>query len=191
MLGKIVRGAALGGILFLILGLIIYNSTRETDFSEKVWDEGTTVGETKAKHHFVMYTDLACPYCDVFSRTIMNNEEEFSQLIADNSILYEVRVTEFLYEYGEGKIDMSRWSAKGVQCAKNEGRFWDYYHQALKNLWNDYHSKGIGVSKTSPMITGMTEDYWVKVGKDAGFSEAEFRDCMAKEETIAQVEEGT
>ena len=54
MLGKIIRGVALGGILFLILGLIIYNSTRETDFSEKVWDEGTTVGETKAKHHFVM-----------------------------------------------------------------------------------------------------------------------------------------
>ena len=189
MLGKIIRWVVMGGICFLLLGLIIYSSTKSKDFSEVVWDEGTTVGEMKSQHHFVMYTDLACPYCDIFSRAIQDNDEEFRQMIADKSILFEVRVSDFLYEYGEGKPDMSRWSAKGVECAKESNKFWDYYHQALKNLWNDYHSKGIGSSKNAPMITGMTEDYWVKVGVDVGMDETEMKECMASEETVAKVEQ--
>lgn len=189
--GKILRVAGLVLVAGLLFALVIFNVTKKPSYAEQVWDEGTTAGALDAEHYFVMYTDLACPYCDVFSRAIKDHEEEFEQLLAEKSILFEVRVTDFLYEYGESGPEMSRWSAKGAECATEKGKFWDYYHQALSNLWDDYNSKGIGVSKTSPAITGMTESYWIRVAEDAGMDGAEFSECMADEATAKAVEKKT
>ena len=190
-IGKILRVVGLVVVIGLLSALVIFNVMKKPSYAEQVWDEGTTVGSTDAKHYFVMYTDLACPYCDVFSRAIKDHQEEFEQLLAEKSILFEVRVTDFLYKFGENGPEMSLWSAKGAECATQKGKFWDYYHQALSNLWDDYNSKGIGTSKTAPAITGMTEGYWVKVAKDAGMDEKEFSECMADEATEKAVDKKT
>lgn len=181
--GKILRTLGLVAVGLLLLTLIIFNVNTTPPASDKVWDMRTTVGDANAKNLFIMYTDLACPYCDVFSRAIMENQEEFEQYIADNSILFEVRLMNFLYNYGESHPDMSNWSAQATVCATEEGRFWDYYHASIKALWDDYQSKGIGASKTSPAITGMTRDYWVKIGGKIGMDEKKLSDCMSSTET--------
>ena len=185
-------GLVVVGVLFLavIIGAII--SSSDTSHDSKVWDSRTTIGNMDAKNYYIMYTDMACPYCSVFSREIMNHQEEFERdYIKGQDILFEVRVTDYLYEYGEKSIGMSRWGATGTYCATQKDKFWDYYHQALKSLWEDYHSRGIGVSKTSPQIQDMTEDYWVEIGKAVGMDGDELASCMDSDETIAAIEENT
>lgn len=191
--GKIVRSVVILALVALFIGLIIFNVNGKGSLAGKVWDERATLGSTEAKNYYVMYTDLACPYCDVFSRALLENEEEFRQdYVEGKDILYEVRVTDFLYEYGEHKPDMSRWSAKGVYCATAQDKFWDYYHAALQALYEDYHSKGIGVSKDSPEIKGMEETYWTeKVAKRAGVDNDEFQSCYASSDTLKAVEKNT
>ena len=190
---KIIRiiGLAVVGalLLFVVISAIISGS--DTSHDSKVWDKRTTIGKMDAKNYYIMYTDMACPYCSVFSREIMNHQDEFERdYIEGQDILFEVRVTDYLYEYGTS-IDMSRWGATGTYCATQEDKFWDYYHQALKTLWEDYHSKGIGVSKTSPQIQDMTKEYWVKIGGLVGMDEDELSSCMDSDETISAVEENT
>lgn len=181
--GKILRTLGLIAVGGFLLALIIFNVSSTPPASDKVWDMRTTVGNSDAKNLFIMYTDLACPYCDAFSRVIMENQADFEEYIAQNDILFEVRVMNFLYNYGDSHPDMSNWSAQATVCATEQDKFWAYYHAALKALWDDYHSKGIGDSKTSPMITGMTRDYWVKIGEKIGMNGDELSDCMGSTET--------
>lgn len=177
-MGKIIRNVALLLVAVALMALTISSSTvRNADL---VWNEQMTMGEMGAKNYYIYYTDLACPYCDVVSRQIFENMDEFREYLAKNNILFEVRLTDFLYEYGEHKPDMSLWSAEGAYCAADEGKFWEYYKASVQALWDDYHSKGIGVSKTGPEITGMTEDYWLEMGRKIGLTEenSAFFSCM-------------
>lgn len=191
-MGKWIRVAVLTIIAGFFIALFVFNSSQQPSNDKKVWDMATTTGNKEAKNLYVMNTDLACPYCDVFSRLIMENQEDFDKFIADNDILYEVRVTEFLYENGEHKPDMSRWSAKGIHCATKQNKFWEYYKAGIKALWDDYHSKGIGVSKTAPKIEGMEETYWTqKVAKAAGVDNEEFQTCYKDEATLKAVQDKT
>lgn len=179
--GRIWRTVAAVVVAALFLIIIVASLTSKPSLSDKVWDERTTIGNLEAKNYYVMYTDLMCPYCDVFSREIMNHQDEFDQYIADNDILFEVRLTDYLYE-GSG-IDSSRAAAEATYCATREDRFWDYYHAALSSLWDDYHSKGIGVSKTATPIKDMPDDYWLQIGHEIGLGEA-FDNCVNNHETV-------
>ena len=190
-MGRAIRWIVLiiiAGFFIALLGYNIFQGGSAP--SELAWDKNATIGSESAKRHYVMYTDLACPYCDVFSRIVHDNYDEFKQFITDNNILFEVRLSEFLYEYGEHKPDMSRWSAEAAYCASSEGRFWDYYYAAIDTLYQDYHSKGIGVSKTAPKIEGMTEAYWLNIGKNIGLSE-NFDSCYNEHKMLSKVQENT
>ena len=185
MIGKILR---IGGLVLIggfLIALLIFN-TLESSSSEPVWDERTTIGSKEAKNHFIMYTDIMCPYCDVFSREIMKNEAEFKkEYIEQKDILFEVRVTDFLYQYGN-KNEYSKQSAEASYCAKEENKFWQFYHEALASLWRDYHSKGIGVSKNSPAIANLPADYWLKIGEKVGLKK-KFQNCYNNHEKQNEV----
>ena len=115
----------------------------------------------------------------------MEHQDEFGQFLADNDILFEIRLTDMLY-YGSGS-GMSQDAAEAAYCAIREDKFWDYYHGALTALYDDYHSKGIGSSKTATPIKNMPDDYWLQVGLKAGLGES-FEDCVNNHETANEVE---
>lgn len=179
-------------ILTLICGIIVVaiitSTTKTTPISEKIWYDGMTMGDTNAKNYFVVYTDLMCPYCNLYANEVYKNEKEFEQYLADNSILYEVRVTDMLYE-GNG-VEESRPAAEGAYCANREGKFWDYYHATLEAIEKDYYSRGIGDSKTSPKITDITREYWKKIAHSVGLGES-FDTCYDNKETVAEISERT
>ena len=184
------------GVLVALVGLFIVvaimNTNGKPKNEDKVWDAATTIGDMNSKNYYVFYTDLACPYCDVWSRLTLENKEDFKDYLEKNHILYEVRVTEFLYENSGHRPDMSRWSAKGTYCATKQNKFWEYYESGIMSLWEDYHSKGIGSAKDSPMISGMTEDYWTgKVAKRAGVNQEDFISCYGSDETLDAVKKNT
>ena len=187
-IARIGRIALIAGIVILFLAAFILSATHKNPASEQVWDMRTTIGSSEATKHYVMYTDLMCPYCDVFSRAVMDHQEEFEQFLAENDVLFEIRLTDMLY-YGSGS-EMSRDAAEAAYCAVREDRFWDYYHGALAALYDDYHSKGIGSSKTATPIKNMPSDYWLQIGLEAGLGD-DFRDCVENNETADEVEEIT
>lgn len=188
-MSKVVRTTILIVIIAAFFGLFIYSSTRPVDISGKIWNENMTQGDVKnATRHYIVYTDIMCPYCNYYARTIQDNDEEFQKYLADNKIAYEVRVTDMLYE-GSG-VELSRPAAEAAYCAANENRFWDFYHKAIEHLFKDYYEKGIGYSKTAPMITDMTRDYWKNIGTEIGLSE-EFVKCYDNGEAVATILENT
>ena len=192
MLGRIIRTVAVVGIAGLLLALIIFNITNKPPVADQVWDLRTTLGNAEtATRHYIMYTDVMCPYCDVFSRLMMENEEEFKRdYLEGKNVLFEVRMTDFLYEYGAHQTIYSRQGAEAIYCATEQNKFWDYYHAALQQLWDDYHSKGIGTSKTAPEISGIDDEYWLAIGRtvEAG---AEFEECYNSHAMASKVEENT
>lgn len=185
IVGRIGRIILIAGIIILFLVAYVLSATHQTPASEQAWDMRTTIGNPDAKKHYIMYTDLMCPYCDVFSRAVMEHQEEFEQFLADNDILFEIRLTDMLY-YGSGS-DMSMAAAEATYCAIHEDKFWDYYHGALTALYDDYHSKGIGSSKTAAPIKNMPEDYWLQIGLEIGLGK-DFEDCVNNHETADEVE---
>lgn len=186
--GRIWRTIAIIAIAAIFIILMIINLTTKPNPGDQVWNKAATIGNPEAKNYYIMYTDLMCPYCDVFSRSAMEHWDEFTEYIDQHDILFEIRLTDYLYEGNE--IAASRASAEGAYCAMREDKFWDYYHGALQSLWDDYHSKGIGSSKTAPQIKDMPENYWQQIGHEAGLGE-DFDKCLENHETVSEIENNT
>lgn len=180
---KILR--ILGIVLLVgILGAAIISSMVKPSNSEKVWDEQMTVGNPEAKNYFIIYSDIMCPYCIAFENAIFEHEEEFEKYIEENDILVEVRLSDFLYEYGEARAINSRYSALGTYCAKNEGKFWDYYKTAVTTVWNDYF-KSSGKSAFAD-LNSKDKKYWIQLGKKIGLGD-EFESCVENDEPLEEI----
>lgn len=184
---KFLRNFAIIAVIVALFVLIIMNSSTKRNPADQVWREATTVGNLEAENYYVMYTDIMCPYCDVFSRAVMEHWDEFQAYLAEHDILFEVRVTDILYASGS---TYSRAAGEAAYCAMYENKFWDFYHGVLTALWNDYHSKGIGSSKTAPHITDLPEDYWLKIGRKAGLGE-QFEQCVTNHESTDELNTNT
>lgn len=184
----ILRIIAIVLVVLAFVGLIAISSSQKQTAADKVWQPEMAVGPEDADKLYIMYTDLVCPYCDVFSRATQEHWDEFLAFLDEHKILFEVRLTDTLY-LGNGS-EMSRDSAEAAYCAARENKFWDYYHGAVQALWDDYHSKGIGSNKTAAPITNMPSDYWQKIGHRIGLGEA-FDDCIKTHATAADVEDAT
>ncbi len=181
------KALSIFGIIFvfgLIVVAIIASFGTKAPNSEKVWDEAMTKGNPDAKNYYITYSDLMCPYCIAFESATIEHKDEFEQYLEDNDILYEVRVSDFLYEYGEARAINSRYSAEAVYCAKNEGKFWDYYDLAVMTLWNDYF-KDSGKSAFSK-VNGFDKEYWIKLGKKVGLGET-FENCVKNDEPLEEI----
>ncbi len=186
--GRIIRTIAIIAIIVLFFVIIIANSSTRRAPGDEAWSEATTIGDRDAKNYYIMYTDLMCPYCDVFSRVVMENWDEFQQYLADNNILFEIRLTDYLYEASGSQY--SRDAAEAAYCAAQESKFWDFYHGAIAGLWKDYHSKGIGNSKTAAPIKNMPENYWLEIGHEAGLSD-QFDQCVANHSSAEELDRNT
>lgn len=185
-IGRIVVVAAIFGVIF---AAIIMSGVKPVEVEGKIWTEGMVLGDVEtATRHYIVYTDLMCPYCNFYENVITSDEEEFLKYLADNKIAYEVRVTDMLYE--SSGVKMSRPAAEAAYCAAREGKFFDFYHEFLERIFKDYYAKGIGNSKTASPISDMTRDYFKEIGEDAGLSE-KFVSCYENEETLSEVQEKT
>ncbi|MBR3248971.1 thioredoxin domain-containing protein [Candidatus Saccharibacteria bacterium] len=171
-------------VVIVIIAAIIASMNNEPSNAEKVWDKQTTVGNLEAKNYFIIYSDLVCPYCVAFENAIVEHEEDFQKYLAENDILLEVRLSDFLYEFGEANPISSRHSAVATYCAKNQGKFWDYYNNAISNVWNDYYktSGKAGVSKMS----ASGKEYWINLGKQVGLGD-NFKTCVENDEPLEEI----
>ena len=182
---KIIRVVSLILVVVAIFTAIISSMFNKPSNAEKVWDMEMTIGNKEAKNYFIIYSDLVCPYCIAFENAIVENEEAFKKYIEQNDILFEVRLSDFLYEYGETNPINSKYSALATYCAKNEGKFWDYYNLAVTKVWNDYF-KSSGKSAVSRM-SNLGKKYWIDIGKEIGLSD-NFETCVQNEDPLEEIE---
>ncbi len=181
---KIFRIGAICAIICIIFAAIISSVTAKTPNSEKIWDQDMTIGNIDAKNYFIIYSDIACPYCVAFENAIIEHEEDFKKYIEEKDILIEVRLSDFLYEYGETHPISSRYSAEAVYCAKKEGKFWDYYNLAITEVWANFFrdfGKG-GFDK----LNKLGKDYWIDLGKNVGLGD-DFASCVNSDEPLKEI----
>jgi protein-disulfide isomerase len=152
--------------------------------AEIVWDKEMTVGNLEAKNYFIIYSDIACPYCIAFENAIVEHEEEFKEYIEKNDVLVEIRLSDFLYEYGESQSIESRYGAEAIFCAKKEGKFWDYYNLAITKVWNEYF-KDSGKNAFSK-FNKLKKDYWIEMGEGIGLGD-DFKKCVEEDEVLDEV----
>lgn len=172
-------------VVAVLVMAIVASMNQKTSNAEKVWDKEMTVGNMEAENYFIIYSDLACPYCVAFENAIIEHEEQFKKYIENNDILVEIRLSDFLYEYGQSQSIESLYGAEGVYCAKREGRFWDYYNLAITKVWNEYF-KTLGKAAFSE-FNKLGKDYWIEMGKEVGLS-PDFERCVQNDETMAEIE---
>lgn len=189
LLGRLVRFSVIFIIVILFLSIALTSAPKNQDLNG-IRDERTILGNKKAKNHYIMMTDIMCPYCDVFSRLAMENQEKFDKYLKDHDIVFEVRVTDFLYENNMDKRGFSRMGAEAIACATDQNRFWDYYHRAIRRLWQDYHSKGIGSSKNAPAIKDLTPAYWESIASDVKLDNS-FKSCLSEHKMLETVKQNT
>ena len=159
---KAIRIIGIIAVIVLIIAAITASMNNKPSNTDKIWDTEMTIGNPEAKNYFIVYSDLVCPYCIAFENAIVEHEEEFQKYLAENDILFEVRLSDFLYEYGESNPIHSHYSALGAYCAKKENKFWDYYNLAVSSIWNDYF-KVSGKSAFSK-LSGVGKEYWINIG---------------------------
>ena len=169
-----------------LIATIIISMTKKTPNSDIVWDEDMTMGNLDAENYFIIYSDLACPYCIYFENPIVEHEDSFKEYIEENDILIEVRLSDFLFEYGQHQSPASRLGAIASYCAKNEGKFWDYYNLAVHTVWRDhFNNKGAAGFST---LDKTDKDYWVNLGKTIGLGDT-FASCVEKDEPLDLIKE--
>ena len=174
-----------------IFGLFVYNALNGTSFEGSAWNEQMTLGDVStAKHHYVMYTDIFCPYCDKFSDAVAAHKDEFmTDYIEDKKIYFEIRVTDM--NYLAGHSNNSKPAGEGAYCAAKQEKFWDYYYALLGQIYKDYHSKGIGIDKNSERIPDLEMDYFYKVAKNTDLDYDSFVSCMENHETEEELNKNT
>ena len=183
-MNKALRIFGIVAIVVVLIAAIVASMNNKPSHSDKVWDIATTMGNPDAKNYYVIYSDIVCPYCVAFDNAIVENEAEFEQYIKDHDILFEVRLSDFLYEYGETNPISSRHSALGAYCAKNEGKFWDYYNLAITTVWNDYFKKSGKAAFVE--LAKLGKKYWIDIGKKVGLGD-EFAKCVEDETPLEEI----
>lgn len=188
-MNRAVRIGAIVGIFVLIFVALIMSSVKTPDVTGELWNENMVLGDpVTATRHYIVYTDLMCPYCNYYAKLVSENEDKLKAYLDEHKIAYEVRVTDLLYE-GSG-VELSRPAAEGAYCAAREGKFWDYYHLSIERLFSAYYEKGIGNSKTAQKIEDMTRDFWLDIGKEVGLGET-FANCYENNESVAEIIKNT
>jgi len=188
---KVIRIGALVAVIGLLVGLVVYNTLNPPAPDTSVWNEAMSKGDTKnAKHHFIMYTDIFCPYCDKFSNAIAANLEKWEKdYIERENILFEIRVTDINYESGHS--NNSRPAGIAAYCAAKQDKFWDYYYALLAKMYEDYHSKGIGVDPYSPKIPDLPNSFFTDVAEGIEFDQKAFKQCVENKETAEELDKNT
>lgn len=171
-------------VVGLLFAAIIASMNAKPSNAEIVWDKEMTVGNLEAKNYFIIYSDIACPYCIAFENAIVEHEEEFKEYIEKNDVLVEIRLSDFLYEYGESQSIESRYGAEAIFCAKKEGKFWDYYNLAITKVWNEYF-KDSGKNAFSK-FNKLKKDYWIEMGEGIGLGD-DFKKCVEEDEVLDEV----
>ncbi|MFV0484811.1 MAG: DsbA family protein [Candidatus Saccharimonadales bacterium] len=180
---------AVTAVVFVV-ALVIFNASRPVEADPTIWNTEMTKGNPEAEKHYIMYTDIFCPYCDKFSNALTANKEDFeANYLNNDKVYFEIRITQL--NYLSGHSDNSQPGGESAYCAANQQKFWPYYEAILAKLYEDYHSKGIGVSKTSEKMPDLELSYFYEAAETAELDLDTFKSCVENHDTLEELEKNT
>ena len=189
------RILAIVGVVVAVIALIVLAcgtttvEKLEVPISDQIWNTSMTKGDlATADKYYYVYTDLVCPYCVAFENQLVENEEEFEAFLAENNVVYEARITDFLYEHGTHNPISSQYGAEALYCAEKQDRFWDYYDAAIVAIWNDFFINGLDESA----FDQITKQYLIDIADSLDEPlTSDFADCLNNDETLSEVQAQT
>lgn len=186
---KIKAILAVAAIAFVV-GLVVIGASRPSEVDREVWNVAMTKGNPEAEKHFIMYTDIFCPYCDKFSYALIANKEDFeSNYLNNDKVYFEMRVT--YMNYLSGHSNNSKPAGEAVYCAAKQEKFWEYYESLIATLYDDYFSKDIGTGIDAERMPDLELEYFYNIAEKAGLETESFQSCLENHETEAEIASNT
>lgn len=196
-MNKVIRIIAIVLVVGLLGFLLVRGATNNEKATTEQWNANMVIGDAEtAERHYYYYTDIMCPFCNKFARALQAHEDEFKKdYIEDKHIVFELRLTDELYLYHkdehEGAINSLN-SASNAYCAADQGKFWEYYHNIVGKLYDDYYSRGIGTHMLAERIPKLEMDYFKDAAKDIeGLDFDKFSSCVDNGEKLADINKNT
>ena len=183
--GGITSKILLGALATLVIAMFVYNTTHQPEVHRDVWNMAMTKGDSSSENYFVEYTDMFCPYCAKFNRVLDDNFHR--DYIDSGKVFFELRLTDIISDHSEN----SERGGEAGYCAAKQAKFWDFYDAMLAKLYDDYHSRGIGVSKTSPKIPKLDDSYYLDVATSSGLDSDQMQSCFESGEALSELRVNT
>lgn len=171
--------------------------------ADQIWSKAAFIGNEKAEHKLVVYSDLFCPYCRKAFEAIKQNMDDFKGAFIDNNKLsYELRITDGLTNPSDpDESYISTIGGEVVQCAALQNHFWDYLGATEDKIYEDYYSKGLGDrhrdKATEPdwrqhQIKRMGTDYFTDIAKTVdGMDMDKLNTCISSGEGMKKLKQYT
>lgn len=138
---------------------------QEVNAKDLYTDNDASLGNPAAKAVIVEFGDFQCPFCGKFFR------ETESQLIDKYVKTGKAR---FVYKHFAFLGQESFWSAEAAECAKDQGKFWQYHDYLYSYLWDNYYSK----NQNGENVGVFSKDNLKKFAGTLGLNVGEFSQCL-------------
>lgn len=186
MIGKI-GWIITGALAAFFVALAFYNSTptdTNTQDNSVAWNDQMVRGASNAPNTFVEYTDITCPHCANFHNVATDSSFD-KDYIDSGKVRMEIRTTSLL-----SNVNSVR-AGESAYCAADQGKFYAYYDEIVKQFTKDYFNKGIGISPTSPKVPKLDDSYYINATSGAGLNVDEMKTCLDSGEKSSDVEIAT
>ncbi len=116
------RGSGLGANVGANLGPDNSNQGLEAQVSLDLTGDDVILGDPAAPVTVMIYSDLQCPFCGRFY-------SEAESLIKENYV--KIGKVKLVYRHFAFLGPESRAAAEAVECAKDQGKFWEYHDSLI------------------------------------------------------------
>lgn len=165
-----------------LIALFIYNATRPKDYSQAAWNTNMTKGDPQAASRVVVYSDVTCSNCAVF--TGATKQGDFNGDYIDNGkVFMEVRIVPLLQDRRQNAVR----SAESTYCAADQQKFWPYYEALVADFTANYFDKGVAVGPTTPDIPKLDDAYYARIAQSVGLDGDKMASCLQKGEKSEEV----
>ena len=137
----------------------------EVNAKDLFTDNDAFLGNPAAKVVVVEFGDFQCPFCGKFFR------ETEPQIIDKYVKTGKVR---FVYKQFAFLGQESNWAAEASECAKDQGKFWQYHDYLYNYLWDNYYAK----NQNGENVGAFSKDNLKKFAGTLGLNAGDFSQCL-------------
>lgn len=135
----------------------------------KVGGRDVIMGNAKAPVTFIEYGDYQCPFCGRFFT-------QSEQQIRDNYV--KAGKVRMIFRGFQFLGPESTAAAEAAECAKDQGKFWEYHDALYSTEVADGHENS----------GNLTRDLFIKLAGNAGFNTGSFSACIDSHKYASQIE---
>ncbi len=123
------------------------------------------LGSPDAKVTIVEFSDFQCPFC---GRFFMETEPK----IIDAYV--KTGKVKFYYKHFPFLGNESKWAAQASECAKDQGKFWEFHDYIFNYIWTNYYAKG----QNGENVGVFSKNNLKKYANTVGLNASEFAGCL-------------